>query len=243
MRSPPPPARRGGRQLENGLLTMANEFNFARRPFVNEKLPRTIFLLAIAAVAALTVFHGALLTRYLLREQEELDIRVSELRQELSETEVKIGAAQASLARNRTELGSEQTQFLTTLFRRKSFSWTGLFNELEKLTPPSVRITSIAPTEEEGEITVTMTVVGQTLQDVLEMVRALESSSFFATIYPVDEANLDDQEGGETGIAATLRLDYVEDVREEAATDEVPADSGDPEVQTEETLPVEQEPQ
>jgi Tfp pilus assembly protein PilN len=196
---------------------MANAFNFARRPFVNERLPRAIFVVAIAAVAAATVLHGVLLTRYLLREQEALDIRVGELRTELAETNARITSTQADLARNRSALGSEQTQFLTTLFRRKSFSWTGLFNELEKLTPPAVRITSIAPAEEEGEITVTMTVVGQTLQDVLEMVRALESSSFFATIYPVDEANLGDQDRGETGIAATLRLDYVEDVREEVA--------------------------
>ena len=217
---------------------MANEFNFARRPFVNERLPRTIFLGSIAAVAALTVFHGVLLTRYLLREQEALDIRVSELRQELSETEAKIAAAQTALSRNRTELGSEQTQFLTTLFRRKSFSWTGLFNELEKITPPSVRITSIAPAEEEGEINVTMTVVGQTLRDVLEMVRALESSSFFATIYPLDEANLEDQDSGETGVAATLRLDYVEDVR-------VQSDVADPglEPAAEQEPPLDEEPQ
>ncbi|MGH9389218.1 MAG: PilN domain-containing protein, partial [Vicinamibacteria bacterium] len=190
-----------------------NEFNFARVPFVNERLPRTVHALAIAAVAAATVLHGVLLTRYLLREQESLDIRVSELRQELGETDARISRAQSALARNRTELGSVQTQFLTTLFRRKSFSWTGLFNELEKVTPPSVRITSISPAEEEGEIAVTMTVVGRTLQDVLEMVRGLESSSFFATIYPLDEANLEDEERGETGIAATLKLDYVEDVR------------------------------
>jgi Tfp pilus assembly protein PilN len=188
-------------------------FNFAREPFVNERLPRLIFALAVAAVAGGTIIHGVLLTRYLLREQEALDIRVSELRQELSEASAGIAGAQNALARNRTELGSEQTRFLTTLFRRKSFSWTGLFNELEKLTPPSVRVTSISPAEEEGEITVTMTVVGRTLPDVLEMVRALESSSFFATIYPLDEANLGDEDRGETGIAATLRLDYVEDVR------------------------------
>jgi len=195
---------------------VANEFNFARAPFVNERLPSTILVLSVAAVAAATVFHGVLLTRYLLREQEELDIRVDELRKELTETNSRISGAEATLARNRTELGSVQTQFLTTLFRRKSFSWTGLFNELEEITPPSVRITSISPAEEEGEITVTMTVVGRTLSDVLELVRGLESSSFFATIYPLDEANLEDEQRGETGIAATLKLDYVEDVREPA---------------------------
>jgi len=207
---------------------MANEFNFARAPFVNERLPRTVLAFAGAAVAAATVFHGVLLTRYLLREQESLDIRVSELRQELSEANSRMSQAQSSLARNRTELGSVQTQFLTTLFRRKSFSWTGLFNELEEITPPSVRITSISPAEEEGEITVTMTVVGRTLQDVLEMVRALESSSFFATIFPLDEANLEDEERGETGIAATLRLDYVEDVRAPSEPSSAPQEPLDP---------------
>jgi Tfp pilus assembly protein PilN len=206
---------------------MANEFNFARAPFVNQRLPNAVVVLAIAAVAAATVLHGVLLTRYLLREQEALDARVADLRREISDTDARIAGAQGSLDRNRTELGSVQTQFLTTLFRRKSFSWTGLFNELEELTPPSVRITSIAPTEEEGEITVTMTVVGRTLKDVLELVRGLESSSFFATIYPVDEANLESEDRGETGIAATLRLDYVEDVREPGAP--VPAGSEAPE--------------
>jgi hypothetical protein len=201
-----------------------NEFNFARAPFVNERLPRMLFAVAVAGVAAATVFHGVLLTRYLLREQESLDIRVSEIRAELSETSARTASAESALARNRTELGSVQTQFLTTLFRRKSFSWTGLFNELERKTPPSVRIISIAPDEEDGEIAVTMTLVGKTLQDVLEMVRALESSSFFATIYPVEEASIEDEQSGETGIATTLRLDYVEDVREPGA-----ASSGGPE--------------
>ena len=89
-----------------------------------------------------------------------------------------------------------------------------------------------------------MTVVGRTLQDVLEMVRGLESSSFFATIYPVDEANLEDEERGATGIAATLRLDYVEDVREGAeATPPDPAAPESPEVnEVEEPQKLEEEP-
>jgi Tfp pilus assembly protein PilN len=207
-----------------------NEFNFSRAPFVNERLPRTVFGLAVAAVAAVTLFHGFLLARYLLREQESLDIRVSELRKELGETNAGISRTQSSLAQDRSALGSEQTKFLTTLFRRKTFSWTGLFNELETITPPSVRVTSIAPAEEEGEITVTMTVVGQALQDVLEMVRALESSSFFATVFPLDEANLAEADRGETGIAATLRLDYVEDVRK---TPEPPSPAPEEEQTTE----------
>lgn len=202
-------------------------FNFAKKPFVNERLPRLVFGLVVLFVVLVTGVHGLLLSRYLMREQEELDVRVSELREELGKTSESITKTQSALSREQTALGDERTQFLTGLFRRKSFSWTGLFNELEAITPAAVRITSIAPFEEEGQITVTLTVVGRTLQDVLEMVRALESSSFFATVFPLEESNLDDPQRSETGVAATLKLEYVEDARRKAAPPEEPAAPSD----------------
>ncbi len=216
---------------------MPNELNFARAPFVNERLPRALFAAAVAAVVGLTVFHGFLLQRYLSREQEALDIRVADLQQELARSNAAITEAQNAIARNRSALASEQASFLTTLYRRKSFSWTGLFNELEEIAPPSVRITSIAPSEEEGEIEVTMNVVGRTLQDILEMVKALEASSFFATVFPLDETNLEAEARGERGIAATLRLDYVEDVRKPSEPEPAPLEEAEPEEVAEEVVP------
>jgi len=73
-----------------------------------------------------------------------------------------------------------------------------------------VRITSIAPFEDDGEIAVTMTLVGRTLTNVLEMVSALEASMIFATVFPLEEVDLAELgDGRETGIAATLELRYV----------------------------------
>jgi hypothetical protein len=205
-----------------------NELNFARAPFVNERLPRAVFWASAAVVAGMTLFHGVLLQRYLSREQAELDVRVSELRQELAKASAAARDAQNEIARSRSALASEQARFLTTLYRRKSFSWTGLFNELERITPPSVRIASIAPAEEEGTIEVTMNVVGQSLQDILEMVKALEASSFFASVFPLDETNLEAEDRGESGIAATLRLTYVEDVRSASEQPSEPAEEVEP---------------
>jgi Tfp pilus assembly protein PilN len=196
-----------------------SSFNFSRAPFVNERAPRLVFGLALVLTAALTATHGYLLTRYLLREQEDLDVRVNAIRGEIQKTDEALAQNQTSLARDQTALGDERTGFLVRLYRQKSFSWTGLFNELEAITPASVRVTSIAPAEEKGEIMVTLTVVGRTLQDILEMVRALESSSFFATVFPVDEANLDENLGQGTGVAATLKLQYVEGARERGDAD------------------------
>jgi Tfp pilus assembly protein PilN len=189
---------------------MPNGLNFARTPFVNERAPRLVFGVALFVVAALTAAHGYLLTRYLMREQEDLDVRVSEIRDRIQKTDEALAENQRSLAQDQTTLGDERTSFLVRLYRQKSFSWTGLFNELESITPASVRVTSIAPAEEKGQIIVTLSVVGRTLEDVLEMVRSLESSSFFATVFPVDEANLDETLGQGTGVAATLKLQYVD---------------------------------
>ena len=188
---------------------MSNELNFAREPFTNERLPRLIFSLLATLVLGLTLVHCFLLGRHLLREQEELDLRVTTLRSEIEQTNDGIARTKAAVDREQTALGNERTRFLIHLYRQKEFSWTGLFNELEAIAPGPIRITSIAPTEEEGETTVTMTLVGQDLRSVLEMVKQLESSSFFATVFPIDEANLDDLGRNETGVVATLHLQYV----------------------------------
>jgi Tfp pilus assembly protein PilN len=189
---------------------MASGFNFARQPFENERLPRLVFTLSAALVLGVTLVHGFFLGRYLVREQEALDITVSELEGEIEAADAAIARTEASLAEKQTALGDERTRFLTRIYRHKSFSWTGLFNELEEITPAAVRITSIAPFEEDGEIAVTLTLVGRTLANVLEMVSALEGSRFFATVFPLDEVDLAEiGDGRETGVAATLRLRYV----------------------------------
>ncbi len=189
---------------------MANDFNFSRAPFENERLPRLVFMLTAAFVLGVTLVHGFFLARSLVREQEALDIKVGELRDEIEATDAAISRTEASLARQQTALANEQTAFLTRIYRHKGFSWTGLFNELEEITPAAVRITSIAPFEDDGEIAVTLTLVGRTLTNVLEMVSALEASVFFATVFPLDEVDLAELgDGKETGIAATLQLRYV----------------------------------
>lgn len=189
---------------------MANDFNFSRAPFGNERLPRLVFMLAAALVLGATLVHGFFLARYLVREQEAVDLKVGDLRDQLDATDAEISRTEASRARQQTALANERTVFLTRIYRLKSFSWTWLFNELEEITPAAVRITSIAPFEDDGEIAVLLTLVGRTLTNVLEMVSALEASAFFATVFPLEEVDLAAiGDGRETGIAATLQLRYV----------------------------------
>ena len=195
---------------------MNTPLNFARVPFRNERLPLLIYGLAAVSLLGTTVTHGVILTRYLLREQEELDVKVAALDEELERRETELQQTENELRSERSEARTERIRFLTATYRQKSFSWTGLFNELEAITPAAVRITSIAPSAEQGQIQVRLHVVGRTLADVLEMVGELEAHQLFGTVLPLNETQ-ESEEGGE--IAATLMLQvFPERAGQEPAT-------------------------
>jgi Tfp pilus assembly protein PilN len=183
--------------------------NFAQIPFRNERLPRLLYGLTASVLAIFTLIHAVALTRYLLREQEELDVKVEELVVELAELETELGRTEAEVSSSTNDVRTSRIRFLTNLYQQKSFPWTGLFNQLETLIPPGVRIASISPGdpgEEPGQIEVNLQVVGRTLNDVLELVKRLETDDVFATVLPLREGETE-REGG--GIAATLTLQYL----------------------------------
>ncbi len=183
--------------------------NFAKVPFRNERLPQLIYGLAVTAMVVATLIHGVTLTRYLMREQEELDVKVEELEAEFDELETKLNRAETELSSKTNDVRTERTRFLSGVYQQKSFPWTGLFNKLETLIPPGVRIASISPGEpgdEVGEIEVNLQVVGRTLGDVLEMVKRLETDQLFTTVLPLRESE-NAQDGGD--IAAALTLQYL----------------------------------
>jgi Tfp pilus assembly protein PilN len=184
---------------------MERQLNFARVVFRNERLPRLLFGLVAFGLLVTTLWHGVVLSRYLLKEREELDLKVQSMEEELAGLESEIGRAQAELHLQRNNETSQQILFLADVFREKSFSWTGLFNQLETITPARVRITSISPSTSEGEIEVKLTTISRSLENLLELVRRLEESRFFGTVMPVSEAH--EESGG--GVTAQVTLRYL----------------------------------
>jgi len=189
------------------------QLNFARFPFRNERLPRLVYGLLALIVVVGTAVHAVSLTRHLLKEREELDLKVQKMQEEIAALDKELAAARSQLAPlaqtrqpGQPDQTGERVRFLAGILRQRGFSWTGFFNELEAITPENIRIKSIAPKEEEGEITVRLSVVGRSIEDVLEMVRRLEESRWFASVMPLDEGEEDPREG--SGVTATLTLNY-----------------------------------
>jgi type IV pilus assembly protein PilN len=90
----------------------------------------------------------------------------------------------------------ERSQFLNALFTRKSFSWTAVMMDLERVLPPGVQVTSIDPViSKDGNLSIRLRVTGDR-DRAIQLVRNLEKSQRFVaprlggeTALTVDKAN------------------------------------------------------
>ena len=75
----------------------------------------------------------------------------------------------------------ERSQFLNAVFARKSFSWTAVMMDLERVLPTGVQVTSIEPSiTKEGDVIIRLRVSGDRDRAV-QLVRNLETSQRFVS--------------------------------------------------------------
>jgi type IV pilus assembly protein PilN len=103
----------------------------------------------------------------------------------------------------------ERSQFLNDLFARKSFSWTAVMMDLERVLPAGVQVTSIEPAiTAEGGVNIRLRVSGPR-ELAVDLVRNLERSQRFLTPRLTNET-AQSQERGLTPVADTAAPGGVE---------------------------------
>ncbi len=152
--------------------------NLASRPFVEIRplLARLRLLMGLLAVLALGLglwLHSV--SKRASVAQARLDrvhAQTLALQQQRSANEARMRQPQ-----NRDVL--DRSQFLNATFARKSFSWTAVMMDLERVLPAGVQVTSIDPqVSKTGEVTIRLRVAGDRDRAV-SLVRNLEHSSRF----------------------------------------------------------------
>ena len=74
----------------------------------------------------------------------------------------------------------DRSQFLNDLFQRKAFSWTRVFEDLERVMPARLHVVSIQPAmAPDNELAIKLVVAGESRDRALELVRKMESSQRF----------------------------------------------------------------
>jgi type IV pilus assembly protein PilN len=148
----------------------------------------------LIAVVAGIIFLGLGWHVYSVRKSNEaLRARTATLRQEM------IG-----LMRQRDDLEnffkeeqnarlSERSTFLNSLIDEQSLNWTQMFMDMEKIMPTGVRLISIEPTHEKGQVKVKLQIGAINDEAKLKFMRALENSPAFREVREDHENSVDPQ--------------------------------------------------
>lgn len=165
--------------------------NLSTRPFYNERLVHILLGVAGVVLVGLTVF-SAVQFLSLSREQGALSARIAQdeqrtqaLRREAADVRRGIDAAEL-------ETTVVATREVNAVIDQRVFSWTALFNTIERTIPPAVALRAVYPTIDRGMVTVRLIVNARRIDDVGAFMDALERAQTFRALQSVEELRIDD---------------------------------------------------
>ncbi len=152
--------------------------NLATKPFIELRPLLARLRLVMALLAMLAVGLGVGL--------HELSAKARAVEAQSTSLRARTAAFQLDKQRNEARMRQpvnaavlERSRFLNTVFAHKSFSWTAVMMDLERVLPPGVQVTSIEPqVASDGTVTIRLRVSGDRDRAV-QLVRNLETSSRF----------------------------------------------------------------
>ncbi|MEO7190813.1 MAG: hypothetical protein ABI051_07120 [Vicinamibacterales bacterium] len=188
--------------------------NLSTRPFYNERLVNAA-IGAVALVALLLTALNATRIVSLSRERAAVRARLASSRSETARLSGHVRTLQQGTDRAVLARLASAAHEANELIERRTFSWTTLFTRLEKTMPLDVRLLSVSPRVDKDTLSVSMTVVARSLDDVFTFIDALAATGAFYDIGPSEQTTNDD--GTYT---ALVEASYL------AARPAPPADSG-----------------
>jgi len=192
---------------------MRISINLATRPFVELRPLFARLRLAMAALALTAITFGIglhVLNARARADEEQMDSLKKQTLAALTERQT--NEARMRQPQNRAVL--DRSQFLNDLFARKSFSWTAVMMDLERVLPAGVQVTSIEPAiTAEGDVNIRLRVSGQ--RDLaVDLVRNLERSHRFLDPHLTNETAQSQERGGllpaaEIGVPGGVEFDIL----------------------------------
>jgi hypothetical protein len=159
---------------------MRLDINLASQPYEDARQFWTRWGTAVAALGLLTLVLLALdLTGWLNARRDRAAI--SQKKDLIAERDQIRTNAEAFLNKPENRTTRDESQFLNQLIERKAFSWTRVLESLEKVMPTRVHLVSISPQlDEDNQLSLKMTVAGDSRDKAVELARRMEESRRFA---------------------------------------------------------------
>lgn len=158
---------------------MKFKINLATQPYENA---RRFYLLWGAGLVAIALFTGALVYAAVSgwRNAHGISRHIAAERQHLKELEARENADLAILNQPDNRQVRDKSEVLNGLIRRKEFSWTLIFADLEHLMPARLHVLSITPVlNRDNEIEIHMQVAGASRDKAIELIQRMEETRQF----------------------------------------------------------------
>jgi type IV pilus assembly protein PilN len=150
----------------------------------------------------------------------------------IAERDARRAEAEKILNLPQNRLMRDQSQFLNQLIERKSFSWTLALESLEKVMPPRVHLLAITPgIDEDNQLSLKMSVAGDSRDRALELPRRMEESKRFSGTFIASDTFTPPG----AGTTDTERLDILAFYVPETPTAAAPEPSAGPKSDTKTT--------
>jgi len=156
--------------------------NLSTRPF---KPYRAVNLGLFILLVVLVIVSAAQVLSYQQYSALAANSRAveKETREEFERLNSDLQSLNAKMRSGNAEAKLNEVKLLNDLLLRKSFSWTSVFANLERVMPENVRLISLSPfIDEEGRTGLNMEIRGRSFADASEFLRILEASHNFTDV-------------------------------------------------------------
>lgn len=187
---------------------MRIDINLASEPYQDA---RRFWLRWGGGVAALGIFTLILvycaLSGWVVAAKDRSLIQQRE--QQIAQRESQKQKAETTLNLPQNRSTRDRSQFLNDLFQRKSFCWTRVFEDLERVMPARIHVVSIQPAMAPGnQLEIKLMVAGESRERALELVRKMETSQRFRQTQIEQETAENGQVAGDN-VQFTISAVYV----------------------------------
>jgi type IV pilus assembly protein PilN len=190
---------------------MRLDINLATRPYEDAREFWMRWGLVVGVLGALTLALLIFAVRGWTQAGRDRH-EIAQLDAQIAERDRERALDQAILDQPANRSTRDQSQFLNGLIQRKAFSWTRVFEDLERVMPPNLHVVSLRPElNDQNQMQLDMKVAGDTRAAAVELVHRMEGSKHFQGAQLV-------QEGSDpaSGVVATVVSIYVPDAPEKS---------------------------
>jgi type IV pilus assembly protein PilN len=186
---------------------MRLDINLATRPYEDAREFWSRWGIGVGVLGLLTLILLGLAIRGWVNAGRDRHT-IAQLQDQIAEKDSERSQAQGFLEMTANRSTRDQSQFLNGLIQRKEFSWTRVFEDLERVMPNNLHAVSLRPElNEQNQLELEMKVVADTRSAAVDLVHRMEGSKHFQGAQLVQEAHGDNA----ASVIATVSAIYVPD--------------------------------